>query len=137
MRAVRALSDDITRWNTSCCGMEPSIMVMAAAKKKVHSLAPPFCGKNWNFPSRAANSTTRPAPPARSAENQAMAIRPMAITIICTKSVIATDHMPPNSVYTSTMAVPTTMPAVTDIAPCVSKLNTSPSAVICAATQPR
>ena len=52
-RAVVALLDDITRWNTSCCGMEPSIMVMAAAKKKVHSLAPPV-GKKLNLPSRAA-----------------------------------------------------------------------------------
>ena len=51
--AVWALLDDITRWNTSCCGIEPSIMVIAAAKKKIHSLAPPV-GKNWNLPSRAA-----------------------------------------------------------------------------------
>jgi len=29
--------------------MEPSIIVIAAAKKKVHSLSPPV-GKNWNLP---------------------------------------------------------------------------------------
>ena len=33
--AVAALMSfaDITRWNTSCCGIEPSIIVIAAAKK--------------------------------------------------------------------------------------------------------
>ena len=30
--AALTLLADITRWNTSCCGMEPSIIVMAAAK---------------------------------------------------------------------------------------------------------
>jgi hypothetical protein len=31
--AAFSLLADITRWNTSCCGIEPSIMVMAAPKK--------------------------------------------------------------------------------------------------------
>ena len=59
------------------------------------------------------------------------------MTIICTKSVSATDHMPPYSVYSSTTAVPSAMPQVSEIEPWLSMLNTSPSAVICAPTQPR
>ena len=35
--AALASLADMTRWNTSCCGIEPSIMVMAAAKKKTMS----------------------------------------------------------------------------------------------------
>ena len=95
--AALLLLADMTRWKTSCWGIEPSIMVMAAAMKNVHSLTPPL-GKNWNLPSRAAYSTTLPAPPARSAANQAIASKPTPITIICTKSVMATDHMPPYKV---------------------------------------
>ncbi|MOA24855.1 hypothetical protein D3C78_1455530 [compost metagenome] len=53
-RATEAFLEDITRWNTSCCGIEPSIMVMAAAMKKVHSLASAFSGKKRNLPSVAA-----------------------------------------------------------------------------------
>ena len=53
------------------------------------------------------------------------------------KSVTATDHMPPNSVYTRIEAVPSTMPTGVEIAPSESTLNTSPSAVTCADTQPR
>ena len=35
--AVLASFADITRWKTSCCGIEPSIIVIAAAKKKTTS----------------------------------------------------------------------------------------------------
>jgi hypothetical protein len=94
-RRVRALLADITRWNTSCCGMEPSIMVMAAAKKKVHFLTPPV-GKNWNLPSRGVVDHLAGAA-RQSPANQAISTRP-TVTIICTKSVSATDHMPPYSV---------------------------------------
>ena len=51
--AVSSSFDDMTRWNTSCCGTEPSIMVMAAPMKNSHSFSPPV-GRNWNLPSRAA-----------------------------------------------------------------------------------
>jgi hypothetical protein len=37
LRAVFSSLADITRWNTSCCGMLPSIIVMAAAKKNTMS----------------------------------------------------------------------------------------------------
>jgi hypothetical protein len=49
-------------------------------------------------------------PPAMSPAIQLTQIRPMTITIICTKVVIATDHMPPNRVYTSTTPAPISMP---------------------------
>ena len=38
VRAVGASLADITRWNTSCCGIEPSIMVTAAPTKKAMSV---------------------------------------------------------------------------------------------------
>ena len=62
---------------------------------------------------------------------------PASITPIWNKSVKATETMPPASVYTSTIAVPITMPCHGAMAPLVSTENTSPSAVICADTQPR
>ncbi|MNR56703.1 hypothetical protein D3C85_1773280 [compost metagenome] len=57
--------------------------------------------------------------------------------VIWKKSVSATDHMPPNRVYTSTMAEPISMPCVVLMLPSDSTLNTTPSAVSCAAIQPR
>ncbi|MDT4827562.1 hypothetical protein FQZ97_609130 [compost metagenome] len=53
------------------------------------------------------------------------------------KSVSATDHMPPNRVYSSTITVPISMPWVVPMAPSESTLNTTPSAVSWAAIQPR
>ena len=57
--------------------------------------------------------------------------------IIWMKSVTATDHMPPNSVYARIETVPIIMPGGIVIAPSESRLNTRPSAVTCADTQPR
>ena len=59
------------------------------------------------------------------------------MTIIWKNVVSATDHMPPYSVYISTTAAPIRMPCACVIWPSDSTLNTSPSAVICADTQPR
>ena len=66
-----------------------------------------------------------------------MTLRPTTRMIIWMKSVTATDHMPPNKVYARIDAVPSTMPIGTEIAPSDSKLNTRPSAVTWAETQPR
>ena len=94
-------------------------------------------GKNFHKSLFDAIAMTLPAPPARSAENIAMIDRPITSTIIWMKSVHATARKPPITTYTSTASVPTIMPVVSDIAPLVSTENTRPSAVICAATQPR
>ncbi len=53
----------VTRWNTSCCGMEPMASVAHAATKAHHSLLPPV-GQNWNLPASAACCSTVPKPPA-------------------------------------------------------------------------
>ena len=134
--AVRAFLADITRWNTSCCGMLPSIMVMAAAMKNAVSCQV-GAGHRRHKSSRAASASTWSAPPASSAENTAITDRPSTSTIIWMKSVQATATKPPTITYTSTAAVPMTMPAVSEISPADSTLNTSPRAVTCAATQPR
>ena len=77
-------------------GIEPSIIVIAAAMKNVHSLTPPL-GKNWNLPSRAAYSTTLPAACQVGSKpgnrQQAHANHDHLL-----KSVTATDHMPPYKV---------------------------------------
>ena len=74
--AASALLADITRWNTSCCGMEPSIMVMAAAKKNSDvvegGLGPEAGTGRW----LVASAITLSAPPARSPANTAMTARP-------------------------------------------------------------
>ncbi len=57
--------------------------------------------------------------------------------VICTKSRIATENMPPNVVYVRTMMAPSTMPTDWLIAPSVTTLKTSPRALIWADTQPR
>ena len=57
--------------------------------------------------------------------------------VLCSTSVYATDHMPPNSVYRSTTPVPMTMPQGSVMAPPESVWNTTPSAVNCADSQPR
>ncbi|MNT03166.1 hypothetical protein D3C72_1376860 [compost metagenome] len=61
--AICSVRDEVTRWNTSCCGMEPSIIVNSAAAK------PMICtrssdGRNSNFPAAAACDTTAVTPPA-------------------------------------------------------------------------
>ncbi|MNS92597.1 hypothetical protein D3C72_1267400 [compost metagenome] len=95
--AIFSLLADITRWNTSCCGMEPSIIVMAAAKKNTMSCQL-GSGQNLKRSLLTAKATTLSAPPAMSPANIAMTARPMTRMIIWMKSVTATDHMPPNSV---------------------------------------
>src|SRR2546425_116454 len=84
--AAFSLWADITRWNTSCWGMEPSIMVMAAPKKKRISCQL-GSGQNWNRSRLTARSMTLPAPPAMSLANQASTTRPTTRMIICRKSV--------------------------------------------------
>ncbi len=56
---------------------------------------------------------------------------------IWNRSVKATENMPPASVYTRTIATPIIIPCQGASAPSVSTLNTRPSAVTCAETQPR
>ena len=56
--------DDAMRWNTSCCGIEPSIMVIHAAMNHSHCLKSGG-GKKLNLPASRACATTLPAPPAR------------------------------------------------------------------------
>ena len=59
------------------------------------------------------------------------------ITIIWKKSVNATDSMPPEQRLDEHDATPMIIPSRGSTAPSVSTENTSPSAVICADTQPR
>ena len=63
--AARRFFADITRWNTSCCGIEPSIMVMAAAKKKTMSCQR-GSGRKRNRFLLVARSMTGCTPPAMS-----------------------------------------------------------------------
>ncbi|MNN80369.1 hypothetical protein D3C81_1970960 [compost metagenome] len=60
---------DITRAYTSCCGMEPNIMVTAAPRKATISLAEVPCRK-VNLPSAAAWLITVAGPPAMSPTSQ-------------------------------------------------------------------
>ena len=62
-----------------------------------HSASPP-CGKKLNLSASIAACTTTPAPPAMSASSQATASSPTRITTVWNRSVIATDHMPPQIV---------------------------------------
>ena len=81
----------------SCCGIEPIASVRNAVTKASHSRAPPL-GQNPNFPASATAPITLPAPPAMSPTNQAMIPRPTMIITDWNRSVIATDHMPPQMV---------------------------------------
>src|SRR5687767_805630 len=116
--------------------MEPMASVIHAARKASHSLLPPF-GQNSNLPASDAAAITLPAPPAMSLTSQATPVRPRRITTDWKRSVSATDHIPPQSVYTTTIAAPIRMPLLRLIAPPESTENTSPSAVSCAEVQPR
>ena len=89
--------EELTRWNTSCWGIEPSAIVTRAAIQPSMS-AKSRLGRNENLPSAAAFAMTLEKPPAMSLAVQATISRPTTITIICTNVVAATDHMPPNSV---------------------------------------
>lgn len=74
------------------------------AKAAIHAIMLTMSseGRKSNLPSAAALAITLSKPPAMllamSPAIQLTQIRPMTITIICTKVVIATDHMPPNRV---------------------------------------
>ena len=57
--------------------------------------------------------------------------------VICTKSRMATENIPPKVVYVNTITAPNTMPADWLMAPSVTTLNTSPNALIWAETHPR
>ncbi|MNQ69005.1 hypothetical protein D3C85_835820 [compost metagenome] len=95
--AMFSVLADITRAYTSCCGMEPNIMVTAAPMKATMSLGSKLCMKE-NLPSAAAWLITTSAPPAMSPISQVRYTRPATMMIICMKSVRATDHMPPKRV---------------------------------------
>ena len=47
IHAILAVFADITRWNTSCCGIEPIIIVIAAEIQKSQPFTE-FSGKNLN-----------------------------------------------------------------------------------------
>ena len=96
MAAFTSLAD-MTRWKMSCCGMDPNIIVMAAARKNIISLNE-GSGRKRNKSLLEARAMTLSAPPAMSAAKKAMADRPTTRMIIWMKSVTATDHMPPKSV---------------------------------------
>ena len=134
--AVFSSLAEVTRWKMSCCGTEPIASVSHAVPNASHSLAPPF-GQKSNLPASAAAAITLPAPPAMSPTTQATSVTPMMIITDWKRSVSATDHMPPHTVYPSTTAAPSTMPSGSGIAPLESVENASPSAVICAEVQPR
>ena len=70
------------------------------AKAAIHAIMSTMSreGRKSNLPSAAALESTLSKPPAMSPAIQVTQTRPMTITIICTKVVIATDHMPPNRV---------------------------------------
>lgn len=80
---------------------------------------------------------TLSAPPAMLPANTAISVSPTTRMIIWIKSVTATDHMPPNSVYARIDTTPIVMPMGMLMAPPDSRLNTSPKAVTWAETQPR
>src|SRR5688572_33229165 len=107
--------------------MEPMASVIHAARKASHSLLPPL-GQNSNLPASEAAAITLPAPPAMSPTSQATRLRPTRITTDWKRSVSATDHIPPQIVYTTTIAAPIAIPALRLIAPPESTETTSPSA---------
>jgi hypothetical protein len=57
-----ALFAEVMRWNTSCCGIEPSIMVIQVPMKVSHSQGS-GAGKKSSLPAAAAWSITAVAPP--------------------------------------------------------------------------
>src|SRR6185503_3801827 len=103
---------EVTRWNTSCCGIEPIAIVTHAALNQSHSFSPAL-GKKSNLPASAAAVITLPVPPAMSLTSQATAVRP------------------------STIAALIQIPVSSESAPPESTEKTRPSAVSCAAVQPR
>ena len=92
--ASRAL---ITGWKTSCCGIEPIIIVIAAEIQKSQPLRL-MSGQGLKRSREAAKVTTCPKPPAMPLAQTATAMRPATMMIIWKKSVTATDHMPPYTV---------------------------------------
>src|SRR5262245_35615997 len=95
--AVRSSLAEVTRWKTSCCGMEPIASVAQAAANVSHSLVPPL-GQNSNLPASAAAEMTLDGPPAMLPTRIATAVRPIRMTTVWKRSVSATDHIPPQIV---------------------------------------
>ncbi len=94
---MRSFLDEATRWNTSCCGIEPNIIVIHAAVNQSISFNS-GAGNRLNFPASDAWLSTVPTPPTMPLTSTAMYTMPTRITIIWMKSVTATDHMPPHMV---------------------------------------
>ena len=70
-RAVSASLADMTRWKTSCCGMDPIIIVIADATNNNQFLIV-GSGRIENKSRSLANANTLLAPPACSADIHAM-----------------------------------------------------------------
>jgi hypothetical protein len=97
MTAVRSSFAEVTRWNTSCCGIDPMASVIHAAANQSHSFAPPF-GQNSNLPASTAAEMTFVGPPARLPTKSATAVSPIRMITVWKRSVSATDHIPPHRV---------------------------------------
>ena len=69
--AILALFADVMRWNTSCCGTEPSIIVTPAPRKVTHSHGSAG-GKKSSLPASAACCSTGPTPPVMPLTTQPM-----------------------------------------------------------------
>lgn len=139
--AFFSLSAESTLWNTSCCGIEPNPIVKTAESTAIIEVkVTPSAQKSENFPSCIAREITDVVPPALSEKNHATATIPTSIIIIWKKSVIATDHIPQNIVYTRTMIHPITdhcdWVRLVRREPSETISKTSHSATICADTHP-
>ena len=60
--AIFTFFEEVIRWNTSCCGMEPSIIVHKAATNP-RMEAKFISGQKLNLPAAEARSITTPMPP--------------------------------------------------------------------------
>ena len=88
----------VMRWNTSCCGIDPNANAKNAPAIVHQAAASPAAGKKSNLPSAEACAITFEAPPAMSPTRNATSVSPIRITTVCSRSVNATDHMPPKIV---------------------------------------
>ena len=83
------------RWKTSCCGIDPSIMVTQAPMKVSHRQG---SGKEIELARRRGVVDHRRDPPVMPETRWPMYSIPPMMTPIWTKSRIATDSMPPRVV---------------------------------------
>ena len=135
--AVFSFFAEVTRWNTSCCGIEPIASVIQAATKASHSLAPPL-GQNSNFPASDAAAITLPSAAGHVAHQPGD--RGEADEDDHRLEQIGHRHRPhaaPDGVAEHDRPRRARCPASSDSAPPESTENTRPSAVICAEVQPR